>query len=82
MVVSYQLTSFKLGVIILSVVCVVNCFLIGDMFMKMQVMAIFDKALGAYSRPLFTASRGQAVRAFTDDVNNAQSDLSKHRQQR
>lgn len=46
--------------------------------MKMQVMAIFDKALGAYMRPWFAQAIGQATRMFQDELANTQGDMHKH----
>lgn len=43
-----------------------------------EVCVLFDKALGAYSRPMFVVSKGQAVRAVTDEANSRESDIGKH----
>ncbi len=37
--------------------------------MKMEIVAIYDKAIEAYMRPFFCQSLGQAIRQFTDEVN-------------
>lgn len=42
------------------------------------VVAIKDAASGAYSRPVFVAARGQAVRGFSDELSRADSELSRH----
>lgn len=46
--------------------------------MVLQVLSIFDKALGAYSRPMFVPSRGVAVRSFQDELNDPKSEFSRH----
>lgn len=46
--------------------------------MILGVFCIRDGALGAYTRPFFVPSKGIAIRAFTDEVNNPQSDFFKH----
>lgn len=46
--------------------------------MILFVCAIFDSALEAYTRPFFVPAIGSATRAFSDEVNNPQSDLFKH----
>lgn len=42
------------------------------------VVSIKDAATGAFSRPAFVASRGQAVRSFQDELNRPDSDLARH----
>lgn len=44
------------------------------------VVAVKDQASGAYSRPIFVAARGQAVRSFADELNRPQSEseLARH----
>ena len=37
--------------------------------MKYAVCAVFDSAVGAFMRPVFTQSVGQMVRSFSDEVN-------------
>ena len=46
--------------------------------MKMNFYAIYDKAVGAYMRPFVLQSDGQAVRGFTDEVNNPETPLHAH----
>ncbi|WNK13511.1 MAG: nonstructural protein [Microvirus sp.] len=46
--------------------------------MKLIICAVKDAALDAFMRPMFVAAKGQAVRAFTDEVNKADSELNKH----
>lgn len=38
------------------------------------VCAVFDSAIGAYGRPIFSPSRGAVVRSFSDEVNRAAAD--------
>lgn len=44
----------------------------------MKMMAIYDKALGAYMQPWFAQSTGQAQRMFTDEINRPDGDMHKH----
>lgn len=46
--------------------------------MLLEVVAIFDKALGAYCQPSFVASRSVALRSFIDMVNKPGSDIGAH----
>lgn len=46
--------------------------------MKMQMMTIYDKALGAYMQPWFAQSVGQANRMFQDEINRPDGDMHKH----
>lgn len=48
--------------------------------MIVYVCAIFDSAIQAYGRPIWVNAPGQAMRSFTDEVNNPKqdTDLSKH----
>lgn len=42
--------------------------------MKLQVLAVFDSAVQAYSRPFFSPTTGAAVRSFSDEVNRNAED--------
>lgn len=42
------------------------------------VVSIKDQASGAYSRPVFVAARGQAVRSFSDELARPDSELHRH----
>jgi hypothetical protein len=42
------------------------------------VVSIKDQASGAYSRPVFVAARGQAVRSFSDELSRPDSELHRH----
>lgn len=46
--------------------------------MKMQIYSIFDTATAAYMQPFFQHSDGQALRSFTDLVNDGKSQVAKH----
>lgn len=49
---------------------------------KMQIVSIYDSAAEAFSRPVFTASKGVAVRSFAQEVNDpANKDLHQHTEQ-
>lgn len=44
------------------------------------VVAVRDSASGTFGQPFFVAARGQAIRAFSDEVNRKaqDNDLNKH----
>lgn len=44
------------------------------------VVSVRDGATGLYGQPWFVVARGQAIRAFTDEVNRkpGDTDLAKH----
>ncbi|QXP07983.1 MAG: nonstructural protein [Arizlama microvirus] len=42
--------------------------------MILQCYCVFDSAVGAYMRPMYMVSKGQAIRAFTDEVNRKADD--------
>lgn len=46
--------------------------------MKLVICSVFDTALNAFGRPIFVHTTNQAVRSFTDEVNNPQSEMNKH----
>nr|AVQ10232.1 DNA binding protein VP4 [Gokushovirinae environmental samples] len=46
--------------------------------MRMTVCVVRDRAADVFGRPIFAVSRGQAVRSFTDQVNEKGSELNKH----
>lgn len=43
-----------------------------------KIYAIYDSKLEAYMQPFFMQSKGQAVRAFTDTVNDDKTQFWKH----
>lgn len=47
--------------------------------MKLVVVSIRDSALSAYMRPFFVPTTGVAIRAFSDEVRKAGSDMGAHR---
>ncbi len=46
--------------------------------MNMEICSIHDTAAQAYMTPMFFQSRGQAIRSFSDAVNDGKSDFYKH----
>lgn len=42
--------------------------------MRYVMASIFDRAVGAYMRPMFLRSEGEAIRVFTDEVNRVAAD--------
>lgn len=42
--------------------------------MKLVVVSIYDRAASAYSRPVYTASTGLAIRSFQDECNRDAQD--------
>ena len=45
--------------------------------MQLVCFTVFDSAVGAHIMPFFMRSNGEAVRAFTAEVNNPQSNIFK-----
>jgi len=45
---------------------------------KLHVCTVRDVAAEAYLNPLFVRSKGEAIRSFSDEVNNKDSMLGKH----
>lgn len=43
-----------------------------------QVIAVYDAKAEIFTQPVFTVAIGEAVRSFQDEVNNPQSQFSKH----
>lgn len=46
--------------------------------MILTVCAVYDSAIKSYGRPFFVPHVGAAIRGFSDEINNSQSDLYKH----
>jgi hypothetical protein len=42
------------------------------------VVAVFDKAVQAYAKPMFVPALGAALRAFEDEVIRPDSEMGKH----
>lgn len=45
---------------------------------KLTVVAVSDRAVGAFNRPFFAPSKGAAIRSFIDEVNRAESPMAQH----
>lgn len=46
--------------------------------MIFKVCSVRDRATDTYGNPFFVVALGQAVRGFSDEVNNPESALNKH----
>ena len=46
--------------------------------MRLNVYTVYDVASGAYMRPFFMQSDGQALRSFGDIVGDADHEIGKH----
>lgn len=46
--------------------------------MKMEVIAIKDRALDAYMRPFYAQTIGQAIRMFQDEIKRPDGEMAKH----
>lgn len=46
--------------------------------MKYEIVAVHDRALDAYNRPIFVPTLGAASRMFLDEVNRKDSESNKH----
>lgn len=46
--------------------------------MKLNIYAIYDAMVDAYSQPFYSQTNGSALRAFSDHVNDPQSNVNKH----
>lgn len=48
--------------------------------MNLKIVAIRDRALDAYGRPIFVHTVGQAIRSFQDEINRAEAnnEMNKH----
>ncbi|WNK13348.1 MAG: nonstructural protein [Microvirus sp.] len=46
--------------------------------MTFEVCSVFDSATDSYGRPFLVPHVGQAVRSFTDEARNPESDIAKH----
>lgn len=46
--------------------------------MIQKIYTVYDSKLEAYMQPFFMQSKGQAVRAFTDSVNDQTTQFNKH----
>lgn len=48
--------------------------------MKIEIVAILDRAADAFSRPIFVNAIGQAIRSFQDEINRVdpQNEMQRH----
>lgn len=46
--------------------------------MKLEIFSVFDKAVQAYVQPFYARSKGEALRMFTEAVNDEKNNLHKH----
>lgn len=46
--------------------------------MRMCVVSVYDQAVGAYGRPAFCRSEGEAIRSFADEINRSAPDNAMH----
>lgn len=46
--------------------------------MKMCILAIRDRAIDAFGRPMFMTHSGAAVRGFGDEINKESSEMYAH----
>lgn len=46
--------------------------------MVLQIFTVFDSKAEAFMTPFFMTSKGQAIRAFADIVNDRESQMHKH----
>lgn len=46
--------------------------------MKIQILSIRDRAVDAFMQPMFFATPGAGIRAFSDEINRQDSSMNKH----
>jgi len=46
--------------------------------MRLQAFSVFDKAVGAFLPPFYVRSRGEALRGFSQAVNDEKHDFNRH----
>nr|QJB19012.1 MAG: nonstructural protein [Microvirus sp.] len=46
--------------------------------MIQRVFTVYDSKVGAYLRPFFMTTKGEALRAWTDTVNDKETAFNKH----
>lgn len=46
--------------------------------MQLFVFSVYDKAVKAYLQPFYARARGEALRSFTQAVNDRQHNFNKH----
>lgn len=46
--------------------------------MRFEIFSVFDKQVNAYMQPFFCRSKGEAIRSFTDAVNDGNKPFGKY----
>lgn len=46
--------------------------------MVLRVFAVFDTKVGTYAKPFFMQTKGQALRGWSDVVNDPSTEVAKH----
>jgi hypothetical protein len=46
--------------------------------MRLEIVAVRDRAIDSFGRPVFIVSLGAAVRSFIDQINDASTEFAKH----
>lgn len=46
--------------------------------MKLQMFAVLDQAVGAFLQPFFSRAKGEAIRSFSDAVNDKEHMFFRH----
>ena len=46
--------------------------------MRLKIFAVYDAAVGAYLQPFFMQSKGQAIRAWQDTINDPKTQFHAH----
>lgn len=44
----------------------------------MKIIAIRDRAVDAFGRPIFTRTANEGIRSFIDEINNPESPMNAH----
>lgn len=42
--------------------------------MNLQCVAVYDKKMGAYNKPFYTRTKGEAIRAFATEIQRPAAD--------
>ncbi|QCQ84766.1 nonstructural protein [Blackfly microvirus SF02] len=46
--------------------------------MKLLIFSVFDKAVGAFLQPFYCRSKGEAIRSFTEVVNDPKREFGRY----
>lgn len=46
--------------------------------MKLQIVAVKDRALDTFMRPFYVPALGAAIRSFGDEINRVEGEMYKH----